>query len=273
MYYRSNHDYAVSFQLYEEGFTHLVLVAAMSRHIQYRGSTLELIHGSEDLAQADALHSGRLQLYFMCPGIDYMKGELPTFFVAKGSPHEDYYRQVGGICAAVDPANPAGYVGGLAGNKASAVGMYGESACTTRDYMHMRKQEMVPPVCKGGQTPLFGPPAWEELHALLRQLLYSSTNRFKYSDDERMFSNSSDDELRELYPEGIAVQGQSIQCFLRNGRVGITSINGTELVGVDEALKYGIERCMDSLRLRYSNAVFDGVASIEDSGFAFFHYF
>jgi len=244
----------------------------MPSQMKYGRSTLELLRGPDGLARADRLQSDRLQLYFMCEGIDYAKGKWPTFFVAKGSPHEDYYGKVGGICATVDPGNPAGYVGGLTGNKAIAVGMYGESACTTRDYVHMRKKKKVAAVVKGGQTPLWGPPAWEELHGLLRQLAFQDNTCFEYSDQQRMFSNSSDSELAELHPEGTAVHGQSIQCFWRNGRVVCTSETGAEL-DVDEDLRSSIQQCMDLLGLRYSNAVFDGVSSIEDSGFAFFHYY
>eukprot|EP00930_Biecheleria_cincta_P059091 TRINITY_DN44855_c0_g1_i1.p1 TRINITY_DN44855_c0_g1~~TRINITY_DN44855_c0_g1_i1.p1 ORF type:complete len:440 (+),score=76.52 TRINITY_DN44855_c0_g1_i1:78-1397(+) len=247
--------------------------AALPSRIKYGRSTIELLRGPEALARADSLQSDRLQLYFMCEGIDYAKGKWPAFFVTKGSPHEDYYGKAGGICATVDPGNPAGYVGGLTGNKAIAVGMYGDTACTMRDYVHMRKNKTVAAVCKGGQTPLFGPPAWEELHALLRQLAFQDITCFEYGDRQRMFSNSSDSELAELHPEGIAMHGRSIQCFWRDGCFVCTSGETGAELDVNEDLKSSIRQCMGLLGLRYSNAVFDGVSSLEDSGFAFFHHY
>jgi len=140
-----------------------------------------------------------------------------------------------------------------------------------RDYRNMRTGRQVKAVVKGNDTPLFGPPAWEELHGLLRQLAFPSAQvQRELSQEERAFCSESDEQLRETCPDGLLSFGEPlIHCLLQGAGVVCENSEGT--VEVPVATSEAIRRCMLELEVAYSNVVFKDVSSIEDSGFAFTH--
>jgi hypothetical protein len=140
-----------------------------------------------------------------------------------------------------------------------------------RDYTNMRTGRCVKSVIKGNDTPFFGPPAWEELNSHLRRLAFASADaQMQQYENMRAFCSESDEQLRETCPDGNIFLGRPlVQCVLQSRRFVCADSNGP--LHVPDETSKAIQRCMAELGVVYSNAVFEGVNSIEDSGFAFMH--
>lgn len=223
--------------------------------------------------------------------------------------HQEFNAAVGGISATVVPGNSAGYIGGLTASKTMAEAIYLPSAgqasvgrneaelraylqaaglrtdvplaggaLSFRDYRHMRTGAVVPAVAKTeGMVPCFGPCAWERLHGLLRSLAFNAPRARPWSTRELMFCTESEAQLRQ---RGLVATGAGlalVQCYFAEGELVVEGAADPSApvapLQLSDATRAAIISCMNQLQLVYSNAVFDGVTSIEDCGWACTHVF
>ena len=133
-----------------------------------------------------------------------------------------------------------------------------------RDYVDMRTGRKVDAVMKD-DIPLFEPSHWEELHSLLRKAAFCEGESRQPQDVQRMFSSSSAEDIGVF--EDVTI-GNCVECFLVDEQI----ISRHPRANLSKGMVDAIKRHMKALKLRYCNAVYEDVTSIEDCGFAFFPY-
>jgi len=139
-----------------------------------------------------------------------------------------------------------------------------------RDYRHMRTGRVTRAVVKSEKmVPLFGPCAWERLHGHLRSIAFSFVmDQRPVTERERMFCTESDEDFWQTCPDSNVTFGLPlVQCFMERGLVVFEDATGA--IEVSDELRDLVQGCMQELGLAYSNAVYQGVSSVEDCGYAY----